>query len=190
MLKRIAAYWFYLAYRKTLWDFAEEIKREFIEKGWARGKEAPRTGLPFALILTRGDEVSQPASVIGAQGSGYRWWGCVDPANGHEVMLGTLEEVDVPTALQRYAVAVLSTLGAEKAYSTDSWKAWRNLWITGTDVHAAPVPPPSDICPNCRSKVLPEDAALTGKCKSCGYAIGLGQRDRDHLGQPVDSVGE
>lgn len=127
MLKRIADVLFRLAYGETILNWSnrqydageiygramqesarEELKREWLEKGHARGQAANRTGCPFNLYLTRSDlTAEQEQTAIGVPRSGgqptYHWWACVNMTNGGEACLGGVNLITTPhQALQAY----------------------------------------------------------------------------------------
>lgn len=87
----------------ALWQHDEEIKRDFLDRGYQRGLTADRPNLPFSLILRRQDEAdpirrqAQSSAGVSPSTLTYSWWACADAGSGREICIGTLAEH--PTAV-------------------------------------------------------------------------------------------
>lgn len=118
MLEALIRWLFKLKFHKTIQQVVleneEKIKREWLEKGYARGLVANRPDMLFCLCLRRsdvpieGDGVHQPGAGLATVGvprsstPQYAWWGTVDEKTGVETCIGDLAKFNLDAALSAY----------------------------------------------------------------------------------------
>lgn len=131
-------------YQLPFGEFLEQMKREWLDRGIARGEQHDRPGMPFALVVrkTQGLPADKQMQLAGAQvptdKPTYTWWGCVNPENGYEVPLGT--GLTVAEALSQYGDMLLDPAAHPDCRE---WGAQVRLVFANAALAPSPVPAPN-----------------------------------------------